>query len=155
PAGAPAFGSPAERAGRGPSGAGGRPRRRGGAAGRGLHGSRGTGNDPHDPAPHVGQQDPRGQDSRHLAEDDAQQGEKVRAVTAPLSLRIFLVSVAFTVATGVLALVLVRHSFQAYYERWERSLTTLPSEQVFESSASEIARSLLLRLEREPEVKER
>ena len=73
----------------------------------------------------------------------------------PLSLRIFLVSVAFTVASGVLAFVLVTHSFQRYYERWERSVATLPAEQVFGGSASEIARSLLLRLEREPEVKER
>jgi signal transduction histidine kinase len=76
-------------------------------------------------------------------------------VRVPLSLRIFLISVAFTVATGVLALGLVRQSFQRYYERWERSLATLPSEQVFDGSASEIARSLLLRLGREPEVKER
>jgi signal transduction histidine kinase len=76
-------------------------------------------------------------------------------VRVSLSLRIFLVSVAFTVASGLLALVLVRQSFQLYYERWERSLATLPSEQVFDGSASEIARSLLLRLEREPEVKQR
>ncbi len=73
----------------------------------------------------------------------------------PLSLRIFLVSVAFTVASGLVAFVLVSRSFQAYYERWERSLATLPAEQIFNGSASEIARSLLLRLEREPEVKER
>ena len=73
----------------------------------------------------------------------------------PLSLRIFLVSAAFTVAIGLLAFVLVRQSFQGYYERWERSLATLPAEQIFDGSASEIARSLLLRLEREPEVKER
>ena len=73
----------------------------------------------------------------------------------PLSLRIFLVSAAFTVAIGLLALFLVRQSFQRYYERWERSLATLPAEQLFDGSASEIARSLLLRLEREPEVKER
>lgn len=73
----------------------------------------------------------------------------------PLSLRIFLLSAAFTVATGLLALVLVRQSFQRYYERWERSLATLPAEQVYDGSASEIARSLLLRLEREPEVAER
>jgi len=76
-------------------------------------------------------------------------------VRVPLSLRIFLVSAAFTVATGLLALVLVRQSFQLYYERWERSLATLPAEQLFDGSASEIARSLLLRLEREPEVKQR
>jgi signal transduction histidine kinase len=76
-------------------------------------------------------------------------------VRVPLSLRIFLVSVAFTLASGVLAVVLVQHSFQRYYERWERSLATLPAEQIFGGSASEIARSLLLRLEREPEVIER
>ena len=73
----------------------------------------------------------------------------------PLSLRIFVVSAAFTVATGVLALVLVRASFERYYKKWERSIATLPSEQLFYGSASEIARSLLLRLEREPEVSER
>ncbi len=73
----------------------------------------------------------------------------------PLSLRIFLLSVAFTIATGLLALLLVRESFQGYYERWERSIATLPAEQLFEVPAGEIARSLLLRLEREPEVKER
>jgi PAS domain-containing protein len=65
------------------------------------------------------------------------------------------VSVVFTLASGLIALVLVRHSFQSYHERWERSLATLPAEQIFDNSASEIARSLLLRLEREPEVKER
>ncbi len=73
----------------------------------------------------------------------------------PLSLRIFLVSAAFTVAIGLLAFVLVRQQFQSYYERWERSLATLPAEQLFAGTASETARSLLLRLEREPEVKER
>jgi len=73
----------------------------------------------------------------------------------PLSLRIFLVSVAFTVASGIIAVFLVHQTFQRYYERWERSLATLPSEQIYDGSASEIARSLLLRLERAPEVKER
>ena len=73
----------------------------------------------------------------------------------PLSLRIFLVNALFTVAIGVLAFVLVRQSFQHYYERWERSIATLPAEHLFEGSANEIARALLLRLEREPEVKER
>jgi signal transduction histidine kinase len=76
-------------------------------------------------------------------------------VRIPLSLRIFVVSAAFTVALGFLAFVLVRQSFQRYYERWERSVATLPPEQLFDSSASEIARSLLLRLEREPEVADR
>jgi signal transduction histidine kinase len=64
-------------------------------------------------------------------------------------------SVAFTLASGLLALILVRHSFQSYYRQWERSLATLPSEQIFDGGASEVARSLLLRLEREPEVQER
>jgi signal transduction histidine kinase len=76
-------------------------------------------------------------------------------VRIPLSLRIFVVSAIFSVAAGLLALVLVRHSFHTYYRRWERSLATLPAEQLFNESASEIARSLLLRLQREPEVKER
>jgi len=76
-------------------------------------------------------------------------------VRVPLSLRIFVVSAAFTIATGVLALVLVRASFQRYYKKWEKSLATLPAEQLFYGSASEIGRALLLRLEREPEVKER
>ncbi len=66
-----------------------------------------------------------------------------------------MLSAAFTVATGLLSFVLVRDSFQKYYERWERSLASLPAEQLFDDSASEIARSLLLRLEREPEVKAR
>ncbi len=73
----------------------------------------------------------------------------------PLSLRIFTITAAFTVAMGFLAFVLVRDAFQRYYERWERSLATLPAEELFDESASEIARSLLLRLEREPEVRER
>jgi PAS domain S-box-containing protein len=76
-------------------------------------------------------------------------------VRVPLSLRIFLVSVAFTVVSGVLAFVLVRHSFEGYYDRWKQSLATLPAEQIYDGSAAEIARSLLLRLEREPEVVER
>jgi signal transduction histidine kinase len=59
------------------------------------------------------------------------------------------------VAIGLLAFVLVRQSFQRYSERWESSLATRPAEQLFDGSAGEIARSLLLRLEREPEVKER
>ena len=73
----------------------------------------------------------------------------------PLSLRIFLVSVAFTLATGLFAHVLVRHSFESYFQRWERSLSTQPAEQLYDGPAAEIARSLLLRLGREPEVKER
>lgn len=73
----------------------------------------------------------------------------------PLSLRIFLVNALFTVAVGGLAFVMVRDSFQRYYERWEESLATRPGEQLFEGTANEIARALLLRLEKEPEVKDR
>jgi len=76
-------------------------------------------------------------------------------VRSPLSLRIFVVNAVFTIAMGLLALMLVRQSFHRYYERWERSFATLPSEQLFLGSATEIARALLLRLERQPEVKER
>jgi signal transduction histidine kinase len=76
-------------------------------------------------------------------------------VKIPLALRIFLVNALFMIAIGVLAFVLVRQSFQRYNERWVQSLATLPSEQLFQDSANEIARALLLRLERVPEVKER
>jgi len=76
-------------------------------------------------------------------------------VRVPLSLRIFLVNAAFTVGVGALAFVMVRESFQSYYERWEQSLATRPGEQLFEGTANEIARALLLRLERQPEVKDR
>src|SRR4030095_2884843 len=120
-----------------------------------VDGPRRARDDSNDPAAYVGEQDPRREDPRHLAQDDAQQGQEVRAVRVPLSLRIFLVSVGFTVATGVLALGLVRQSFQRYYERWERSLATLPPGRFCAGSASESARSLLWRPEREPEVKER
>ena len=72
-----------------------------------------------------------------------------------LSLRIFLVNALFTVALGAVAFILVRDSFQSYYERWERSVATQPAEQLFEAPANEIARALLLRIERQPEVKDR
>ncbi|HEX4823153.1 MAG TPA: ATP-binding protein [Candidatus Polarisedimenticolaceae bacterium] len=73
----------------------------------------------------------------------------------PLSLRIFVLNAAFTVGVGALAFVMVRESFQTYYRSWEQSLATRPAEQLFEGTANEIARALLLRLEREPEVKDR
>jgi signal transduction histidine kinase len=76
-------------------------------------------------------------------------------VRTRLALRIFLVNALFTIGIGVLAFVLVRRSFEHYYQRWERNLATLPSEQLFQDSANEVSRALLLRLERAPEVKER
>ena len=72
-----------------------------------------------------------------------------------LALRIFLVNALFMIGIGVLAFVLVRRSFEQYYQSWERNVATLPSEQLFQDSANEVARALLLRLERAPEVKER
>lgn len=64
------------------------------------------------------------------------------------------VLIAFYLASAVLGVVFVRQSFQNYFELWERSLATQPAEQLFDGPAAEIARSLLLRLEREPAAKE-
>lgn len=72
-----------------------------------------------------------------------------------LSLRLFLVNALFTIAIGALAFVTVRDSFERYYESWEQSVATRPAEQLFEGSANEVARALLLRLEKQPEVKDR
>jgi signal transduction histidine kinase len=73
----------------------------------------------------------------------------VRVSLAP---RIFLVNALFTIAIGAVAFVLVRQSFQDYFDRWQRSMATLPAEQLFQPTSSEIARALLLRLEKSPEV---
>ena len=72
-----------------------------------------------------------------------------------LAPRIFLVNALFTLVIGAVAFVLVRQSFQDYFDRWQRSMATLPAEQLFQPTASEIARALLLRLEKSPEVRER
>jgi hypothetical protein len=58
------------------------------------------------------------------------------------------VLIAFNLISTLLGLALIRRSFTDYFQRWERSLATLPSEQLFQGSAAEIARALLLRLER-------
>ena len=73
----------------------------------------------------------------------------------PLSLRIFLVNALFTIGIGALAFVLVERSFEHYYERWTDSVATLPSEELFQASANEVARALLLRLEKPAEIKDR
>jgi len=73
----------------------------------------------------------------------------VRVALAP---RIFLVNALFTIVIGAVAFFLVRRSFDDYFERWQRSMATIPAEQVFQPTASEIARALLLRLEKSPEV---
>ncbi|HJQ98009.1 MAG TPA: hypothetical protein VJ826_06810, partial [Candidatus Polarisedimenticolaceae bacterium] len=72
-----------------------------------------------------------------------------------LAPRIFLVNALFTIVIGAVAFFLVRRSFDDYFERWQRSMATIPAEQVFQPTASEIARALLLRLEKSPEVVER
>lgn len=73
----------------------------------------------------------------------------------PLALRIFLVNALFMIGIGVLAFVLVRQSFEHYYESWKQNVATFPQEQLFQDSANEIARALLLRLEGPPEVADR
>jgi len=73
----------------------------------------------------------------------------VRVSLAP---RIFLVNALFTIVIGGAAFILVRGSFEDYFDRWTRSMATLPAEQLFQPTASEIARALLLRLEKSPEV---
>ena len=80
-------------------------------------------------------------------EDDAQQGEEIRAVRLSLPLRIFLVHLVFTLGAAAAAVVLVRTSFQAYRQQWASELVTIPPEAVFQPLAHEVARSLLLRLE--------
>jgi hypothetical protein len=74
-------------------------------------------------------------------------------VSSRLSLRIFLIHALFTIALGAIAFVIVRDSFQRYYQQWERSVATQPAEQVFEAPGNEIARALLLRIEKQAEVK--
>jgi PAS domain S-box-containing protein len=76
-------------------------------------------------------------------------------VRLSLPLRIFLVHLVLTLGAAALAAVLVVHAFHAYQREWEAEVATLPAEQVWETFAAEVARSLLLRLENEPEVVER
>ncbi len=73
----------------------------------------------------------------------------------PVSVRIFLVQLLFTIGAAAAAVLMVQSAFQRYAERWERSVATFPAEQLFQPVASEVARSLLLRLDEPPEVRER
>lgn len=74
----------------------------------------------------------------------------------PLPARIFLLHLLFMIALGVLGAFLVHRAFQRYEEAWERELRSLPSEKLFSPVATEVARSLLLRLEDTlPEPKEK
>jgi signal transduction histidine kinase len=64
-----------------------------------------------------------------------------------LPLRIFLMHLVFTVGAAGLAVYVVDDQFRRYKERWEQEVETLPGEVLFQPFASEVARSLLLRLE--------
>jgi signal transduction histidine kinase len=76
-------------------------------------------------------------------------------VKLSVPLRIILVHLVFTIGAAALAVLMVQRSFQGYYARWQEGVSTLPAEQLFQSFANEVARSLLLRLKTEPEVRER
>jgi signal transduction histidine kinase len=76
-------------------------------------------------------------------------------VRLSLPVRIFLVHLVLTLGAAAVAAVLVVHAFHSYQHKWEDAVATLPTERLSESFAAEAARSLLLRLENEPEVVER
>ena len=65
-------------------------------------------------------------------------------------LRIFAVHLVFMVGLGALGLWMVNRAFDRYKTAWEQKLGTLPSERLFTPLATEVARSLLLKLERGP-----
>jgi signal transduction histidine kinase len=69
-------------------------------------------------------------------------------VRLSLPLRIFLYHFVFIVALGGVTALGIRESFQWYAEDWKREVRTFPSENLFNPMASEVARSLLLELER-------
>jgi signal transduction histidine kinase len=70
-------------------------------------------------------------------------------VKLSLPWRIFTVHLIFMVALGGLGVVLVKSTFERYYAEWERELSTINAEKLFSPMVSEVARSLLLKLERE------
>lgn len=72
-----------------------------------------------------------------------------------LPIRILVVHLVFTLGAGAAAAWLVLKQFDDYAARWERSVATLPAEQLLQGFGSEAARALLLRLESYPEVAER
>ena len=65
-------------------------------------------------------------------------------------LKIFTVHLVFMIALGGLGLVLVTRAFERYKESWTQSLATVPAEKLFRPLTSEVARSLLLKLEHGP-----
>jgi PAS domain S-box-containing protein len=60
------------------------------------------------------------------------------------------VHLVFMVGLGGLGLLLVTRAFDRYKASWEQKLRTLPVETLFSPMATEVARSLLLKLERGP-----
>jgi len=71
-------------------------------------------------------------------------------VKLSLPLRIFTAHLVFMIALGGLGMVLVRRTFNQYAEKWQESVEPLPAERVLFPLASELGRSLLLRLESGP-----
>lgn len=65
-------------------------------------------------------------------------------------LRIFAVHLVFMVGLGALGLWMVERAFDRYKTAWEQKLGTIPAERLFTPLATEVARSLLLKLERGP-----
>ena len=65
-----------------------------------------------------------------------------------LPLRIFLYHLMLILALGSLTALVIRESFEWYADDWKRELRTLAPEQLFTPLASEVARALLLELER-------
>jgi signal transduction histidine kinase len=71
-------------------------------------------------------------------------------VKLSLPLRIFAAHLVFMIALGGMGVVLVNRAFKNYADKWKEALETVPAEQLFSPLASELARSLLLRLEPGP-----
>ena len=65
-------------------------------------------------------------------------------------LRIFAVHLVFMLAIGALGLWMVNRAFDRYKTAWEQKLGTIPAERLFSPLATEVARSLLLKLEHGP-----
>ena len=72
-----------------------------------------------------------------------------------LPLRLFLVQLIFTLGAGVVAVLIVRRSFERYNEQWKQEVSIHLATELYRPWANEIGRSLLLARESEfPEVRE-
>ncbi len=65
-----------------------------------------------------------------------------------LPARIFVVHLLFVLALGAFGAFLVQKAFDRYRGEWEQEVATLPTEQLLSPLAGEVARSLLLKIER-------